>query len=156
MIDAEAIIKEKGRELIRISAEATIHEALIVMINTNVGAILVERDGRIVGIWTERDLLRDTVKAGFSPAGCRIGDYMVSPVISAPHTDTVYNLMDKFLGLRISHLIVEKQGEIIGLLSVGDVMKATLSEKTGELERLNAMVSWDYYENWRWQPKDKG
>lgn len=152
MIDAEAIVKEKSGDLITVSADATIHEALIVMINANVGSILVEQDGKIVGIWTERDLLRDTVKAGFNTAESKIGDHMVSPIITAPHSDTVYNLMDKFLGLRISHLLIEKEGETIGLLSVGDVMKATLSEKTRELSRLNAMVSWDYYENWRWKP----
>lgn len=155
MIDAEAIVNKKGRDMISVSADVSIHEALLVMINANVGSILVERDGKIVGIWTERDLLRDTIKGGFDPSACKIGDYMVSPVITAPHSDTVYNLMDKFLGLRISHLLIEKQGEIIGMLSVGDVMKATLSEKTAELDRLNAMVSWDYYENWRWKPGDK-
>ncbi|MGD9018242.1 MAG: CBS domain-containing protein [Desulfobacterales bacterium] len=152
MIDAESIITEKGRDLVTVPANATIHEALLIMINANVGSILVEKDGNIVGIWTERDLLRDTVKAGFDPVSSRISDYMVSPLITAPHTDTVFNLMDKFLGLRISHLLIEKGGETIGLLSVGDVMKATLSEKTNELNRLNAMVSWDYYENWRWKP----
>ncbi|MDX1269979.1 MAG: CBS domain-containing protein, partial [Oceanisphaera sp.] len=112
--------------------------ALLTMVNSNVGAILVEKDGDIVGIWTERDLMRDTVKAGFNPATSRIGDYMISPVIAAPHTDSVFNLMDKFLGLRISHLLIEKGRRHIGLLSVGDVMKATLQAKTDEFKALNA------------------
>ena len=151
MVNAEAIVNEKGSDIISIGADATVHMALLTMVNSNVGAILVEKDGAIVGIWTERDLMRDTVKAGFNPSTSRIGDYMISPVIAAPHTDSVFNLMDKFLGLRISHLLIEKGGRHIGLLSVGDVMKATLQTKTDELKALNAMVSWDYYEDWRWQ-----
>ena len=62
--------------------------------------------------------------------------------------------MDKFLGLRLRHLPVEKEGEFIGLLSVGDVLKASLHEKTEELEKLNGMVSWDYYEEWRWDSEE--
>jgi signal-transduction protein with cAMP-binding, CBS, and nucleotidyltransferase domain len=151
MLTAEDIVNEKGNDLITIGADATVHMALLTMVNSNVGAILVEKDGEIVGIWTERDLMHDTVKAGFDPAASRIGDYMISPLISAPHTDSVFNLMDKFLGLRISHLLIERDGDYIGMLSVGDVMKATLQAKTDELKALNAMVSWDYYEDWRWQ-----
>ena len=56
-------------------------------------------------------------------------------------------------GLRIRHLLVEKEGRPIGLLSAGDVMKATLEMKNRELKALNAMVSWDYYEDWRWKPR---
>ncbi len=156
MVNAEEIVNEKGNAIISIKAEDTVHTALLTMINSNVGAILVEKDGQIAGIWTERDLMRDTVKAGFDPTRSKIGDYMVAPVLAAPHTDSVFNLMDKFLGLRISHLLVEKEGRYIGLLSVGDVMKATLQAKTNELNKLNAMVSWDYYEDWRWEkPSDK-
>lgn len=152
MVDAEGILKKKKRDLVTTRPEATIHEALLTMINHNVGSILIENGGEIVGIWTERDLLRDTTKAGFDPKTCPIGDYMVSPVIKAPHSDTVFNLMDKFLGLHISHLLIEKNGETLGFLSVGDVMRATLAEKSQELSELNAMVSWEYYENWRFKP----
>lgn len=152
MVDAETIVAEKKNDLVTIKKEATIHEALLTMINNNVGSILVEEKGQIVGIWTERDLLRDTTKAGFDPTTSSVGDYMVSPVISAPHSDTIYNLMDKFLGLRISHLLIEKEGETVGFLSVGDVMRATLAEKSDELSKLNAMVGWEYYENWRFKP----
>ena len=155
MVTAEAIVNEKGNAMITVNADATIHTALLTMVNSNVGAILVEREGKIVGIWTERDLMRDTVKAGFDPTQSKIGDFMVSPVLAAPATDSVYNLMDKFLGLRISHLLVEKEGHYIGMLSVGDVMKATLQAKTNEINALNTMVSWDYNEDWRWHKPDK-
>ena len=77
---------------------------------------------------------------------------MTTSLISAPHDSTNYHLMDVFLGKRIRHLLIEKNGEFIGLVSPGDIMKAYIHEKDGELRDLNAMVSWEYYENWRWDP----
>jgi signal-transduction protein with cAMP-binding, CBS, and nucleotidyltransferase domain len=67
----------------------------------------------------------------------------------APHTDTVYELMDKFLGLRLRHLLIRKGEDFIGLLSIGDVTKACLQARTKELEELHEVVSWEYYEEWR-------
>ncbi|MDP7205900.1 MAG: CBS domain-containing protein [Pirellulaceae bacterium] len=150
MKTAEDMVRDKGGEIISVEADSTIHQALQVMVDHRVGAILIRENDQIVGIWTERDLMRNTLIEGFDPEEARIGDCMVAPIRSAPHTDTVYNLMDKFLGLRLRHLPIEKHGEYIGLLSVGDVMKASLQEKTRELEALNAVVSWEYYEDWHW------
>jgi len=153
MVTAENILEEKGGRMITVAPEATLQEAVQVMLNHNVGSVLVEEAGRVVGIWSERDLLRQTVQAGFHPNTARVRDYMVSPVPSVPHDASIFNLMDRFLGLRIRHLLVEKEGRPIGLLSAGDVMKATLEMKNRELKALNAMVSWDYYEDWRWKPR---
>ena len=60
--------------------------------------------------------------------------------------------MDKFLGRRIRHLLIEENGKYIGMLSGGDVMKCVIHEKDAELKQLNSMVSWDYYEDWKWKP----
>ncbi len=76
---------------------------------------------------------------------------MTTGLKSAPSNDSVYSLMDKFLGLRLRHLLITKDEEYIGMLSAGDIMKATLNAKTTELKHLNAIVSWDYYENWMWE-----
>ena len=78
---------------------------------------------------------------------------MVTDLISVPYDSNIYQLMDVLLGKRIRHLLIEKNGEFIGLVSPGDIMKAYISEKDKELRNLNAMVSWEYYENWRWDPK---
>jgi signal-transduction protein with cAMP-binding, CBS, and nucleotidyltransferase domain len=91
----------------------------------------------------------------FDPNTIRIEEVMTQSLIFAPHTDTVYNLMDKFLGLRVRHLLIEKDGEPIGMVSSGDVMKASIQEKDGELKQLNTLVGWDYYENWCWRPESK-
>lgn len=155
MKTANDMIQEKGSEILCVPEGATVLEALTQMNAHKVGAIMVTRDGKPVGIWTERDLMRNTLDTKFDPETVRIEDYMTRNLIFAPHTDTVYNLMDKFLGLRVRHLLIEKDGKTVGMVSSGDVMKASIQEKDGELKQLNSMVGWDYYENWRWRPDSK-
>jgi signal-transduction protein with cAMP-binding, CBS, and nucleotidyltransferase domain len=155
MKTANDMIREKGGDILCVKEGTLVLEALKQMNERKVGAILVTRDGKPVGIWTERDLMRNTIDAGFDPRTARIEDYMTKDLIFAPYTDTVYNLMDKFLGLRVRHLLIEKDGKTIGMVSSGDVMKASIQEKDGELKQLNSMVGWDYYENWCWRPDSK-
>jgi signal-transduction protein with cAMP-binding, CBS, and nucleotidyltransferase domain len=153
MKTAEEILQEKDIEIISVSHDTSIIDALHIMIKNQIGAILIKQNDEITGIWTERDLMRNTVSANFNPQEAKIGDYMTTGLISAPHTDTVYQLLDKFLGMRLRHLLIKKEEKYIGLLSTGDVIKASLQQKDQELKDLNAIVSWEYYENWRWQPK---
>jgi signal-transduction protein with cAMP-binding, CBS, and nucleotidyltransferase domain len=155
MKTAKDMIQEKGSDILCVPEGTIVLEALKKMNVRKVGAILVARDDKPVGIWTERDLMQNTLDDAFDPKNARIEDYMTRELIFAPHSDTVYNLMDKFLGLRVRHLLIEKDGEPIGMVSVGDVMKASIQEKDGELKQLNSMVGWDYYENWCWRPESK-
>lgn len=153
MKTAYDMIQDKPRDLLSVPVGTTVMDALRKMNDRRVGAILVTREKKPVGIWTERDLMRNMIEASFDPQTAHIEDYMTKDLIYAPHTDTVYNLMDKFLGLRVRHLLIEKDGEPIGMVSGGDVMKASIQEKDQELKQLNTMVGWDYYENWCWRPE---
>ena len=153
METAKNMVADKGREIVSVPVGTTLFATLEKMNRKKVGAILVTKNEKIVGIWTERDLMRDVIKQGFDLKRALIEDYMTTQPISAPFTDTVFNLMDKFLGLRVRHLLIEEEGDIIGLVSGGDVMKCVIHEKNAELRQLNSMVSWDYYENWKWNPK---
>ena len=155
MKTANDILQKKGGDILSVPTNATIMDALKKMNENKVGAVLVTRDGKPVGIWTERDLLRNTLEDGFDPGATPVEQVMTPRIVTAPSTDTVYNLMDKFLGLRIRHLLIEKDGNIVGMLSSGDVMKASIQEKDEELKQLNSMVGWDYYENWCWRPESK-
>jgi signal-transduction protein with cAMP-binding, CBS, and nucleotidyltransferase domain len=155
MKTANDMIEEKGGDILCVPEGTTVLEALEQMNARKVGAILVTCGGKPTGIWTERDLMRNMLDAAFDSKTTRIESVMTKNLIFAPHTDTVYNLMDKFLGLRVRHLLIEKNGETIGMVSGGDVMKASIQEKDGELKQLNSMVGWDYYENWRWRPETK-
>lgn len=150
MKSAEEILYEKGTKIITVNGQTSIDNAIRTMLENKIGAIIIEDKGDVVGIWTERDLLRNVSIDKIDTGSAKIKDHMTKGIISAPHDDTVYNLMDKFLGKRLRHLLIEKNGKYIGLLSIGDVIKATLQEKTEELNDLKTMVSWDYYEDWKW------
>jgi len=151
MITAEEMVKQKGQEIITVPPDTTIYHALQVMLAHRIGAVLVKEGDEFVGIWTERDLMANTVTPGFDPNTARIRDYMVTGLQSAPHDESAYRLFDKFLGIRLRHLLIEKDGRFIGLLSTGDVIKTCLVEKADELKQLNSIVGWEYYENWRWK-----
>ena len=76
---------------------------------------------------------------------------MKSPLHTCEWNESVYILMDKFLGLRVRHLLVKKDDEYIGLLSAGDVMKACVRAKNHDLAQANSELSWDYYEEWMYK-----
>ena len=119
------------------------------MTQNRVGAVVVVEEEKIVGIWTERDLMFRVLEEGFDAKTARLNDNMSVNLITANVEEHAFQLYDKFLGRRIRHLLIEDGGEIIGLLSVGDVMKANLQEKSEEVDELNHMVSLEYYENWK-------
>lgn len=146
---AKDILEEKGGHLVTVTADATVHQALTVMTQNKVGAIVIVDDEKIIGIWTERDLMFRALEEGFNPKTAKLSDNMSVNLISANVSEQAYQLYDKFLGRRIRHLLIEEDGEYIGLLSVGDVMKANLQQKNEEFEELNHMVSLEYYENWK-------
>ncbi|MBT8148154.1 MAG: CBS domain-containing protein [Gammaproteobacteria bacterium] len=146
---AKDILEEKGGHMVTISTDATVYQAVTLMTQNRVGSVVVTEDEKIVGIYTERDLMFQVLEEGFDPRTARIKDHMSENLISAAVDDQAFELYDKFLGRRIRHLLVEEGGDYIGLLSVGDVMKANLQQKVEELEELNHMVSLEYYENWK-------
>ena len=153
MKTAWEILEEKDDAMFSVSPQTTIFDALKIMVEKNIGAILIKDEDKIVGIWTERDLMRNVTIPEFDLKSAKISDYMTKELMATPYTATAYNLKDIFLGKRLRHLLIEKDGKYIGLLSAGDVMRASLQEKDQELSGLNAIMNWDYYENWKWRKK---
>ena len=146
---AEQILQDKGGELYTVAGGVMVLEALRIMVKSKVGSILIKEGTRIVGIYTERDLMRNTIDPGFEPATTTIAQVMTRGLRYAPHNDTAFELMDKFLGLRLRHLLIDRAGEFIGLLSIGDVVRSALRQRTRELEDLQEVVNWEYYEEWK-------
>lgn len=152
MTTAQKILSEKGGGIIGVPPETTVDETLRRMAEHKVGAIVVLDGKTPIGIWTSRDLMGNILLPDFDPRKDPVGRYMQTRLQTASHTATAYEMMDKFLGLRVNHLLIEQDGHFIGLLSSGDVMKAAIQEKTDELKSLQSMASWEYYEEWRWKP----
>ena len=155
MKTAADIIRDNSREMVCIDHGRTVADAVRRMVDQKIGAILVRREGRLVGIYTERDLLRNMGVSGFDPGAATIGDHMSAPLHTIAHDTTLIKLTDCFLGLYIRHIVVERAGEPIGMLSIGDVLRATLLDQDEKIKELNAIASWEYYENWGWGRKKR-
>ena len=153
MITAEDIVNNKDIGIMWISPDSTICQASALMAEQNIGAVLVKDEGRIIGIWTERDLVLSILQDGFDPGTALLRDWMNRELVEAPHTDTAFTLMDRFLGTRVRHILIRRGNEYIGLVSMGDAIKAALMDKTEEIRKLKDLVSWEYYENWKWKKK---
>jgi len=153
MKTAEDIIAEKGSETVCVSKEQTLLEAIQLMNEKKIGAILVKEGDDLIGIWTERDYLRNSGDPNFKPQAVKVGDSMSSPLHFAKHDANLTQLEEMFLGLYLRHLPVQKNGTFIGMVSIGDVLRANLLEKDSKIKELNSMASWQYYENWGWDRK---
>jgi signal-transduction protein with cAMP-binding, CBS, and nucleotidyltransferase domain len=155
MKTAGDILSDKKRDMVTVRPEQTIREALERMQVNRIGAVLVKRADKIVGIWTERDLARDILKPGFNIDTAKVEDHMTSRLFTAPVDTPILKLQEMFLGLFIRHILITQGRKTAGLLSIGDVMRAGLLEKDTQIRDLTAMSSWEYYENWGWDRKLK-
>lgn len=153
MKTAEDIILDKKNATVSITKTQTLSEAIDLMNHSKIGAILVEEDGNIVGIWTERDYLRGSSDPTFDPKSAPVGQHMTSPLHFAKHDASLTELEEMFLGLYVRHIPVKKEDRFIGMVSIGDVLRANLLEKDRQIKELNSMASWQYYENWGWDRK---
>jgi signal-transduction protein with cAMP-binding, CBS, and nucleotidyltransferase domain len=157
MKTAEDVLNRKTRApIISVTPETTIAKAINTMVDANIGAILVEIKGEIVGIWSERDLLKSIGQPNFDPHSAIIGDHMKTDLHCAAHDTPLIKLEEMFLGLYIRHIVIKKEARFVGLLSIGDVVRASLVEKDKQLKELNTIASWQYYEDWGWDKKKSG
>lgn len=149
------IITDKKTKMVCVAPDTTIETALQVMVENKIGAILVKENDVYVGIWTERDLMRNILAPDFNIKNAKIGDFMSTPLHSAPHDAALIKLEEMFVGLFVRHLLVEKDSDYIGLLSIGDVIRASFLAKDLQIKELNAIASWEYYENWGWDRRSR-
>lgn len=151
MITAEAIMGMIDKKPVTVAHTMTIIDVIRIVVESKSGAVCVEKDGQITGLWTERDLMRNILIPGFDMHTTRVGDVMMGEMNVIPHTARLEEIEDKFVGLHVRHLFVEKQGKIIGVISTRDTLAADLNIKSDEVRNLKSYVSFEYYENWRWK-----
>src|SRR5690606_33493575 len=123
------LLNRKGRDVWSVSPDATVHEAASLMAQRNVGAVLVCKDGDILGILSERDCVRRVMLQRRSPTATRVREVMTTPIRSVTLRESVDSCMQQMTDRRIRHLPVVEDGQLLGMISMGDVMKAELSEQ---------------------------
>ena len=134
------ILDEKGRDVLQIDAASTLLEAVKRMVEANVGALLVTDGGEIVGVVTERDYLRRAA-AGGGADDSPVREIMSSPLIVATPETPIDECMAIMTDRRIRHLPVVEDGEVIGVISIGDLVKFTSRVQSFEIKYLTEYIT---------------
>ena len=114
------------------------------MADVNIGAVLVKRQNTIAGIFTERDYLQKIALKSRSSRETSVKEVMTSPVISAKPTDTVSDCLQTMTNCRCRHLPIVEGDELLGIVSIGDLVKSIVDEKETEIEQLSQYIAGSY------------
>ncbi|QEL56652.1 CBS domain-containing protein [Chromobacterium paludis] len=125
-----------NRALVYVSPDSTVFQALQVMAESDIGAVLVMESGDIVGIFSERDYARRIVLQGRTSAGTKVRDIMTSRVVYVTPQQTLDQCMALMTEKRIRHLPVMEDQTVLGILSIGDLVRATIEEQEQVINHL--------------------
>ena len=131
------ILDEKGHDVLRIEADASVFEAVKLMVEANVASLLVTEGGEIAGIVTERDYLRRVALEGRTDKGTAVREIMSAPLIVATPQTTVDECMALMTDRRIRHVPVIDGDEVVGIVSIGDVVKFKSKQQSFEIKFLH-------------------
>lgn len=135
------ILEEKGGDVFEIDAEASVFEAVQLMVEMNTGSLLVTDGGEITGIVTERDYLRRVTLEGRAERETAVREIMSSPLIVASRETTIDECMALMTDRRIRHVPVVEEGKVVGLVSIGDLVKFKSKLQTFEIQYLTDYIT---------------
>ena len=135
------ILSRKGNQVHTIEPAATLNTAVKTLVERRIGALVVTgADGRIVGIISERDIVRVLGERGPAALDSPVAEAMTRKVVTCAQGDTIANIMERMTGGRFRHVPVVEQGRLAGIISIGDVVKARLGELETEHEALRDYI----------------
>ena len=135
------LLEAKPRVIHAIAPDQPVLEAIRMMADKHVGALLVMRADELVGIVSERDYARKVILKGKSSATTPVSEIMSAPVLSVAPGDSAHRCMRVMTEKRIRHLAVVEGGKVVGVLSIGDLVKAVIDEQAEELEQLQRYIA---------------
>ena len=135
------ILRSKGADVFTVSPEITVYEGIEIMCTKNIGGLLITENGVPVGIFTERDYARKVVLKGKSSKDTRLGEIMTSKLITVSSDHTVEDCMQIMTEKKIRHLPVMENDGLVGLISVGDVVKFIIEEQKFIIENLEQYIT---------------
>jgi len=141
MMTVKQVLESKGNNILTIRAADTVYEALELMAANNVGALVVVEGDKMVGIMSERDYARKVVLRGASSLNLRVRSIMSKDVICANSQMTVDDCMTLVTEKRCRHLPVLDDEKLVGLVSIGDLVKVTLEEKEQLIKQLQGYIT---------------
>lgn len=136
MATVRQVLEEKGDTVWTIGPEASVYDAVALMAEKEIGSLAVMQDGRLVGLITERDYARKVILMGRASKDTPVRDIMTTRVIYARPDQSVEECMAVITDQRVRHLPVLENGHLIGLISIGDLVKAIIAEQQFIIDQL--------------------
>ena len=138
------VLERKGNTVLTIDRGASVLDAIGAMSKANIGALVITANERPAGIFTERDYLRKIALEGRASHDTRVEQVMSSPLITVSPADPCRTAMETMTERRCRHLPVVDGEQMVGIVSLGDLVKYMLSEKEAEVEQLSSYISGSY------------
>jgi CBS domain-containing protein len=135
------LLEEKGDEVWSIAPESSVFDALTLMAEKNIGALLVIDQGELVGVLSERDYTRNVVLQGRTAKGSQVRDIMTGRPVCVGPEQSIEECMALMTEKRVRHLPVIDGDRLLGLVSIGDAVKAIISEQKFIIEQLERYIS---------------
>jgi CBS domain-containing protein len=134
------LLEAKGSAVYSVGPQQPVLDALRQMAERHIGALLVTRGDELVGVVSERDYARKVILLGRSSADTPVAQIMSTPVITVHPDDTVHDCMSLMTEKRVRHLAVVVDGRVIGVVSIGDLVKAVMEEQQHQIEDLERFI----------------
>jgi CBS domain-containing protein len=138
------ILHHKGSNVWTVTPAHTVYDAIRLMSEKNIGAVPVVEEAKVVGILSERDYTRKIVLHGKSSKTTKVGEIMTAPTTTVSPTATIDECMQLVTNRRCRHLPVVKDDQIVGMISIGDLVNWTISAQNAALEQLENYISGGY------------
>jgi CBS domain-containing protein len=135
------LLDAKGRDVLSISPDASVLDAIRTMAEKSVGALVVIDDGVLVGIVSERDYARKVILKGRSSDTTAVREIMTTDVITTTGAESVERCMNIVTEERIRHLPVVEDGKLVGIISIGDLVKAVIADQQEAIEHLQHYIN---------------
>jgi CBS domain-containing protein len=137
-----SILEEKGRDVFTIGPDETLTDAIRLLAERRIGAIVVLRpNGAIGGILSERDIVRALAEGGAGALKQPVSAFMTAKVQVCREENTVNDVMEVMTRVRFRHLPVEREGKLVGLVSIGDLVKRRIEDAERETEEIKAYIA---------------
>jgi CBS domain-containing protein len=137
------VLEAKGSATFVLAPSTTVYEALELMAKHDIGSVVIADGDCLLGIFTERDYARKLILHGRSSKDTRVSELMTSNILTVSPTQTIDDCMEMITDNRVRHLPVVEKGRLVGIISIGDVVKTVIADQQRTIQQLSSYIAGD-------------